>query len=189
MPGTLNRIISIAFAVIVLLNTMGYYGIFLGLHYQNDVAMTRALDSGIYDRSNAIILKVPVAIPYMTDQSNFTRVNGQVEHDGELYRIVKQRYSKDTLTVVCVRDTEHKRIDVALSNYVKTFTDKASDPKSHSKLSISFIKDYLPISFAIRTSAEGWTLRVLHDFNYGNLIPTYCTSIVHPPERTGWDAV
>ena len=162
---------------------MGYYGVFLGLHYQNDRAMSEALDSDIYDQSHTITLKVPVSIPYMPDQPDFERVNGQFEHNGELYRLVKQRYAKDTLTVVCVRDTEHKKIDRALADYVKTFTDKPTDTRPASKIAIKFIKDYLPIAFKIGSATEGWSLPVTHNSHYRNLIPTFSSSIVHPPER------
>ena len=145
--------------------------------------MSKALDSDNYDPVNTITIKVHVSIPYMPDQRDFERVTGEFEDDGELYRMVKQRYAKDTLTVVCVRDTEHKKIDRALSDYVKTFTDKASDTKPTSKLRVSFIKDYLPISFKIKSSTEGWTLQVTHNSAQQQLIPTFSASIVHPPER------
>lgn len=179
----MKKIITIAFVLLVLLNTMGYYGVFLGLHLKNDLAMSKALDSDIYDQSNTITIKVAVSIPYMIDQSEFERANGQFKHNGELYRMVKQRYAKDTLTVVCVKDMEHKKIDVALADYVKTFTDKGTDTKPTSKATISFIKDYLPVSFEINAATEGWALNVQRNVHHQNLIPTFSASIVHPPER------
>jgi hypothetical protein len=177
-----KRIVSLGFVAIVLLNTMGYYGVFLGMHYQNDLAMSKALDTNNYDTLNAVTLKVPVSIPYKPDQSDFERVEGQFEHNGELYRMLKQRYANDTLTVVCIRDTEHKKIDLALSDYVKTFTDKP-DTKPAGKVSINFIKDYLPISFQIKSATEGWTLPVTHNSFYKSLISNFSASFVHPPER------
>jgi hypothetical protein len=162
---------------------MGYYGVFLGLHLKNDIAMSKALDSDIYDPSKTVTIKVAVSIPYMPDQSDFERVNGQFEHNGELYRMVKQRYAEDTLTVICVRDTEHKKIDLVLADYVKTFSDKATNTGSPAKTPVSFIKDYLPVSFHITSSSEGWTLQVLHNSRYQRLIPTFSASIIHPPEK------
>lgn len=161
---------------------MGYYGVFLGLHLKNDIAMSKALDADIYDPAETITLKVAVTIPYMPDQPDFDRVNGQFEHNGELYRMVKQRYAKDTLTIVCLKDTEHKNIDIALSDYVKAFTDKASD-KPTSKTTISFIKDYIPMSFEIGSVTEGWSLTIKHYSHYLSISSTFSTSIVHPPER------
>lgn len=179
----MKRIVSITFVIIILLNTMGYYGVFLGLNYRHDVAMSKALDADNYNTSNTITIRVPLSIPYMPDQADFERVNGQFKHEGELYRMVKQRYSNDTLTVVCIRDTEHKKIDLALADFVKTFTDKATDSNPTAKVAVSFIKDYLPTSIQINSATDGWELRVTHNLNDQNLIPTFSASIVHPPER------
>jgi hypothetical protein len=93
-----KKLLSIVLIAILVLNTLGYYGIFLGMHYRNDRIMTKALDSDNYDQAEAITINVAVSIPYMPDQSDFQRVEGKFEHQGELYRMVKQRYAKDTLT-------------------------------------------------------------------------------------------
>ncbi len=162
---------------------MGYYGVFLGLHLKNDIAMSRAMDSDRYGSLNTITIKVAVSIPYMPDQADFDRVDGQFEHNGELYRLVKQRYAKDTLTVVCIRDTEHKKINLALSDYLKTFTDNAKDTTPTSKTTFTFIKDYLPISFGVTSETQGWELQLLNNPNYKRLTPTFTASIIHPPER------
>ena len=179
----MKRIIPIALVLILLLNTMGYYGIFLGLHYRNDIAMSKALDSDTYDQSKTITLKIPVSLPYMPDQSGFERVHGQFEHNGEMYRMVKQRYAKDTLTVVCLKDTEHKKIDLALTDYVKTFTDNASDSKSTLNITVSFLKDYLPISFSIKSATKGWASPVVYSSQHWSLLPAFLSSIAHPPEK------
>jgi len=164
---------------------MGYYGIFVGMHYSNDQAMRRTLDADVYDQSQSITLKVSVSIPYMPDQVDFSRATGKFEHQGHLYRIVKQRYAQDTLTVICVRDIEHEKIDTMLTDYVKTFTDNATHESkgTGSKFSITFIKDYLPGSFCIRSTCDGWSAEVVLTTNRGTLVPSFTSSIVHPPER------
>ena len=166
-----------------MLNALGYYGVFVGLHYQNDLAMMKALDADTYDASQTITIQFPVSIPYMPDQADFKRVNGKFEHQGEFYRLIKQKYAHDTLTVVCVKDTEHKKIDNALADYVKTFTDKAADGKSTSKITFNFIKDYIPTTFAIGSTTSGWTTNVIHNSACGTLTSSFFASIVHPPER------
>jgi hypothetical protein len=162
---------------------MGYYGVFLGMQYHNDVTMTRILDANQYDEAQTITVKVPMSLPYMTDDSDFERVDGKFEHEGEVYRLVKQKYVKDTLTVVCVKDFENKRIRQALSNYVKTFTDQANNANEHSKVSVNFIKDYLPQTFSLKSISSGWETNVIKDSFYRNLIPAYISSVIHPPER------
>lgn len=184
MASPLKRIASATLVLIILLNTMGYYIMFLGLHYQNNLAMTRALASGVYDPSQSLMLKVPVSLPYMPDQSDYEIVNGKFEYNGELYRLVKQRYAKDTLTVVCVKDSEHKKINQALGDYVKSFTDKTRDTKSTSKIRISFLKEYLPFCFALDSATKGWSIGVTHRSHDRGLITTLSAPIVQPPEKT-----
>jgi hypothetical protein len=178
-----KRILSIALVAILLLNALGYYGVFMGLHHKNDVAMKQSLDSESYDLSNTITIRIHVSIPYMTDQTDFERVDGKIEHDGTLYRKVKQRYADDTLTVVCIRDTQYRQINQALADYVKTFTDKAPDSKPGSKTTLNFLKDYLPTQLSIRSFSAGWSSSLSLSSACKTFVPTFTTSIIHPPER------
>jgi len=179
----LKKVFSLALIFVLLLNILGYYGVFLGLEYRNNIAMTRSFDRGGYDESNTVTISLPLSLPYMTDNKDFERVDGLFEHEGEFYRLVKQKYSNDTLTVVCIKDVENKRIHEALSKYVKTFTDKASDQQQNSKLSISFIKDYYFTPFSLKSVSDGWQSDVTINLYCRNLIPSFVASIVHPPER------
>lgn len=163
------------------MNTMGYYAIFLGLQYKNKVAMTARLDAEQYDDTQTITIEIPITVPYMTDDADFKRVDGIFEYKGEFYRLVKQRYAKETLTVVCIKDTENKRINEAMSDYVMSFTDTGDDQDS--KVTITFIKDYIPQTFSILRSSIGWQKDVVNTMSISNLIPTFTASVIHPPER------
>jgi len=163
------------------MNTMGYYAIFLGLQYKNSVAMTARLDADQYDESQTVSIEIPITVPYMTDDADFRRVDGIFEYQGEFYRLIKQKYAKETLTVICIKDTEKKRINQAISDYVMNFTDVADDQDS--ALTISFIKDYLPQAFTILTGSSGWQSDVVNTIASHNLVPTFTTSVIHPPER------
>lgn len=161
---------------------MGFYGVFVGLQYQHDLAISKALDNDIYDYANAVTLKIPVSIPYMADQSDFERAEGKFEHKGQLYRLVKQKYAQDTLTVICIKDILHEEIDLAMADYVKTFTDQGSEG-SHQKFVVSFIKEYLPVVLSIDSVTKGWTLSMPYSSSGKHLTPSFLVSIVHPPER------
>ena len=63
---------------------------------------------------------------------------------GEFYRLVKQKYQNDTLFIVCIKDQASKRIQQAVTDYAKTFTDKPIDTKHNGKANFNFVKDYLP---------------------------------------------
>ncbi len=180
----MRKLLSIALTAILVLHVLGYNALFLGAYYKNNAAMMRAFDSNRYDQSRTLTIKVAVSIPYMPDQSGFERVDGKFVHNGKHYRVIKQRYARDTLTVVCLRDTELPKIDKALASYVNTFTDKATTTKHTTKISVNFLNDYLPAAFSIRPLATGWAANLVHNTSGVTFIPSYTVSIIHPPERT-----
>jgi hypothetical protein len=162
---------------------MGYYGVFMGLKYKNDKDMILQLDAENYSESEEITIKVPISIPYATDSKSFERVNGNFKYNGELYRLVKQKLSQDTLYVVCVKDHKNKLIDEAITDFVKTFTDKPVDNHSNSKITISFIKDYIPQTFTLLRQSFGWESDVVKQSASRVFESAFYPSIIHPPEK------
>jgi hypothetical protein len=150
----MKRIVSIFLAVLVLMNVMGYYGIFLGLKYNHTIQFSQRLDVDSYDPSETVTMKVPLAIPYASD-TEYERVDGEIEHNGESYRLVKQKLQQDTLYIVCVRDVKTDHIKQALAEYVKTFRD-APQNGPQQKVIPNFIKDFIQTSFNMGTSSTGW---------------------------------
>jgi hypothetical protein len=162
---------------------MGYYGVFVGLQYKNDKDMIQKLDAENYSESETVTIKIPISIPYAADSRSFERVDGKFEHRGEFYRLVKQKLSKDTLYIVCVKDRENKIIDEAMTSFVKTFTDTPVDNHTNSKIVISFIKDYIPHTFTVRHLSFGWESDVVKQSSCSVFYSAFYPSINHPPER------
>ncbi|MBK5279649.1 MAG: hypothetical protein JJE09_12380 [Bacteroidia bacterium] len=138
-----------------LLNMLGYYGVFLGMQVQTTMQMRHKFDDQNYSHQE-VIFKIPLAIPYSTDSKEYTRVDGEFEHNGDVYRLVKQRLQSDTLYIVCIKDNTSKRINQALEDYVKTFTDKPYSSKGKSKSFNNLIKDFLTTSLSIEKQNSGW---------------------------------
>jgi hypothetical protein len=150
----MKKFTSYVLVMLLLLNVMGYYGVFIGLKYSHSASINQRLDDSQYDESHTVTIKVPLTIAYYND-TEYQRVTGEIEHNGEVYRLVKQKYEKDTLYIVCIKDLESKRIKQALADYVKNFTDHSSD---NSLKSIpSFIKDFISTEFSFDPSNKGWT--------------------------------
>lgn len=179
---SVKKLFSYTLITLLLLNVLGYYGVFLGLQYKNDLSMMRGLDAGHYDKSQTIEIKIPISLPYMPDQHEFARVDGKFNHGGEFYRLIEQKYAQDTLTVICIRDTQKELIHQALSDYVKTFADAPGD-KQNSTLKLSFIKDYLPCAVSLTSQSEGWQTELGIDDRSNFIASTFVSGIVQPPER------
>lgn len=144
----------------MLFNALGFFGLFIGLRYKTKLDLVQRLDNNDYLDEETVTLKVPLALPYHIDSEEYDRVDGEIEHDGQFYQLVKQKLEKDTLYIVCIKDHDSKRINQALSDYVKTFTDKPVDAKQTAKFFTGFIKDFLPSSIEITSATSGWSCTV-----------------------------
>lgn len=163
----MKKVTAIFFACLVLFNALGFYGILVGLEYQSGRALESRLDKEQYDSRESVTLKFPMALPYHIDSDSYERVDGKVQHDGQIYRLVKQRLQKDTLYIVCIKDHDGQRIAEALSDYVKTYTDKPASSKNSVK-TFTFIKDFLPTATKLQSASAGWDHDVDRTFVIGS---------------------
>jgi hypothetical protein len=175
----MKKITAHLLVLLLLLNVMGYYGVFMGLKYRHSATINQQLDDFQYSEFETITLKVPLTIPYYGD-TKFERVSGEIEHAGEFYRLVKQKFEKDTLYIVCIKDTHSKRIKQALADYVKNFSEHSSDGPS--KTVPSFIKDYINTEFSYSTSSAGWNRDIQFGLTERKVKSIPLTFISPPPE-------
>jgi hypothetical protein len=177
-----KRVFALFMMLLFLLNVLGYYGVLVGLQFKNKQNLQAQFDSDVYERQHEVTIKVPLTVPYATDSKEYTRVDGEFEHKGEVYRMVKQKLQSDTLYIVCVKDETSKDIRQALAEYVKSFTDKPASEKSQSKTLQNLIKDYIATSTVLQSSHTGWS----YTFELSTLQNTYNSlTISHnsPPPR------
>lgn len=157
----LKKAVSIFLVFLLLFNALGFYGLLRGLQYQSSRDLVRRLDNQQYSKDETITVKVPIAIPYQIDSKGYERVDGEIEYNGQFYRLVEQKLERDTLFIVCIKDDASNRINQALEDYVKTFTDKPSHAKNTNKSLLTFIKDFISTSIVISAISDGWNYTVV----------------------------
>ncbi len=177
----MKKIASLFLLFLFLLNVLGYYGVFVGMQVKTTQQMRQNFDDDNYDHQE-ITFKVPLSVPYNTDSKEYNRVDGEFEHNGEVYRLVKQRFQSDTLYIVCVKDNTSKDINQALEDYVKTFTDKPVNSKGNSKNIQNLIKDFLTQSISIEKQNSGWE-KTLTFYVVEHQYELVSSSLTGPPPR------
>ena len=177
----LRKLLSIAFVLLMLMTSMGFYGIFLGLKLRNDAANDIQFDRDDLREFETVTFKIPISLPYSTDDAGFERIDGKYEYNGEFFRLVKQRYANDTITIVCVKDQHEKVIENAMKTYVKTFASQHTENQG-AKLQISLIKDYLPQSFSLMSGAGGWVVKFQFCSLPDNESAAHLSRVTQPPE-------
>ena len=161
---------------------MGFYGLLQGLRYKTTQEFVLRLDNHQYSEDETFLVKVPIAVPYALNESDYERVDGEFEYEGEFYRLVKQKYESDTLFMVCIKDHTTKRIEQALTDYVKTFTDNPIDSKHNGKTTVDFVKDFLPSRISMNAISTGWNYDLSFDIREYNLMERPF-NIASPPPR------
>ncbi len=178
----MKNLTAIFLVLLLLFNALGFFGLFVGLTYKSRQDLVQRLDNEDYLEEETVTLKVPLALPYHIDSDEYERVDGEIEHNGEFYQLVKQKLEKDTLYIVCIKDHDSKRIKQALTDYVKTFTDKPIDAKHNGKIFTGFIKDFLPSSMEISTASSGWNSTVASTALYDSF-SSRSIAVVSPPPQ------
>ena len=178
----MRKFLAVFFLSIILLNTAGYYLFFEGLRYHSSI--TWSFDE---DDSNGqeVIVKIPMNVPYFSQERDWEKAEGQFEYQGEIYRMVRQKLTLDAIYIGCVEDKEGNLIQQQLADFAKTFTDKEGDSKQSVKSFQGFIKEYLSNTVAVKPSVPGWSSTLAYSIRHQLLVPSFFASIVHPPERIG----
>jgi hypothetical protein len=174
--------VSIALLVLLLLNVMGYYGVFVGLQYKNNQQFNSSIESESYSVRESITIRVPLALPYHIDDQEFSKAEGLIQYQEEYYRLVRQKLVSDTLLIVCVRDHDEEEIAEALSDYVKTFADHPVTQNQRGKGSISFIKDFLPGAVNTSSSVSGWSNAISFASLSQSFQSRHITILTPPPQ-------
>jgi hypothetical protein len=178
----LKKLFSSVFVVLILLNVMGYYGLFLGLQYKHARDMISQFDAGTYNVDEAKLIKIPFPSPDGYSSEVFERVDGDFEHNGKVYRLIKQRLFRDTFHIVYIKDKVGTALNDALADYLKTFSEGSSDPDQATILPL-FIKEYFVRQFSLQHLSPGYVHAVRKESHIAVFVDAFESSIIHPPER------
>ena len=115
----LKRIVSIFFLCVFLFQVGGYYLVFWAMEHTHNAQLLQRLDANDYSSQDAIVISVPLNLPYPVSSDGFKRINGEFEKDGQSYKLVKQKWQNDTLFIVLLKDKENTRLSAVFNDFTK----------------------------------------------------------------------
>lgn len=175
----MKRLFAIVILNIFLLNVLGYYGVLLSLKNTSGHEVAERLNSDMYDLGATVTFQVPLSVPYGTDQENYVPVSGEFEKDGVVYHMVKQRFYKDILYIVCIEDEKTTQINDVMADVAQGFAGQEDEQAA----APSLIKDYFSSKIEVAMQAPGLELDVVKASSPRYFLDSYFASIVHPPDR------
>lgn len=179
----LKRLFAIGLLFIYLFNLTGYFIYYKYSIYWSDKKVITQLDNRQYNEAELIEIKIPLNLPYLTSQSYYERVDGELQHKGVYYNYVERKVHNDTLYLKCHPNNKKTDLHRDLAEYTKKVNDIPSNDKngtSQKKLSfgIEYVQSLLTFSISLPTN-----LSTQYSNTVRSLIPCSYTSDSFKPPR------
>lgn len=182
----MKKLVAIFLLALFLFNVIGYRLLFFYVLQQSDVQLEAALDKELYNESELVAIKIPLSLPYQTDQTSFERVDGEINYNGKIYKYVKRRISAGNLLLLCLPDYNKMRLTKEQDNFFKDANNLAQhSAKKQENQKGSFKNalgdyDYLPCKSPAALFEEPVSRRLSGlDVSFTSVSPA---SPEHPPE-------
>lgn len=155
----MRKLLAAFLLAIFAFNVGGYYLIFWGLQYHAIRQITARADAGAYTTDDEITFRVAITLPYTMSQDEFTRVNGEFEHHGEFYRVIKQKIVDGQLVLICLKNHQQKKITHALSDLAK-INHLPGNAKHNLRTLAKFFKDFQSSDITLLHAGSPWSLEL-----------------------------
>ena len=153
----------------------------MGLRYQSNREIKEKLDSEAYVTNETLSIKIPYTLPYQIDWKEYERVDGEFDHNGEFYKLVKHKLERDTLYVVYIKDHRETDLFKSLVDFVQASADNPVSQKTIALIK-TLVKDYIPTSNTLHVASMGWCKANRFSTGEYQVILTASTVFSPPPE-------
>ncbi len=179
----LKQLTSISLLLIMLLSIFGYYGLVLIADKKYNQKIMVWLDNEMEENIEFLSKKIPLAIPYQSGRSEFERLDGLVEIEGQVHRVVKARFENDTLTILYMVDHRQTKINNAYKRVAENFSEHQDESNDNTTLLKMSSKEYLPVSMELETKDRGWVKDIQFGF-LDNRFVSFVPEISSPPPQS-----
>ncbi|HLF35474.1 MAG TPA: hypothetical protein VI583_14610 [Cyclobacteriaceae bacterium] len=111
---------------IFLLYQAGYYVFYLSLERRQGDYWKDKVEQNHLEGDILIGRSIPISFPYQPDQEEFQPVLETFESEGKVYRVLKQRYARDTLHILYIDDHQGKQMKNSLRHWLISISHSPS---------------------------------------------------------------
>lgn len=126
----MKKISSILLIALFLFNLFGYRILFDYEQQQSDMQLVASLDKQDYNDADLITIKVPLSLPYVNNQKDFERIDGEITVNGKILKYVKRKISDGNLILMCLPDQNKMRIESEKDEFFKYANDLVQNNQS-----------------------------------------------------------
>jgi hypothetical protein len=178
-----KRVVCIGGVILLLLNTLGYYPVYLCMQLKAQLEMQEKLNQNLLGDEELFTIKIPIQLPYWSEARQAPeRIDGQIRYNNEYYKLYKQQVVGDTLEVLCVKDHTEKQLFETLTEWVKiTVTGLPGTSEKTTTLVSSLIKDYYAAPRQVRFHLYEWLAAPAPFPPFASPVPAGSFRLLSPP--------
>ena len=165
--------------LVFLMYQAGYYLCYLSMNHYNEESWNSQQAAAM--QYSFIEKSIPITFAYQHDQEEFLPVMQGIEVNGNYYRVVKQRYAKDTLHVMYIADVQRENMNKSLKDWVNTISQQSS-PDKKSVIKDGLEKNYLPCSMSVDID-KGSVFNTAYSFTFIPDLLLFPADVLKPPPR------
>lgn len=126
----MKKLASIFLLVVFGLNIIGPRLMFCFKQQQSDIQLQASLDKDLYDQSDLLTIKVPLSLPYLSSNTDFERIDGEITFNGKIYKYVKRKIFNGELVLLCLADYNKMRLQSEANDLYKNVNDEITNSSS-----------------------------------------------------------
>jgi hypothetical protein len=139
-----KQLAAILLIAIFLFNLFGYRLLFNYAQQQSDIRLEASFDRNDFNEAELVAIKIPLSLPYLNNQQNFERIDGEITVKGKIYKYVKRKIAEGNLVLLCLPDHNKMSIESAKQDFFKNANDIAQTGNSKkSNSSKGFFKNLI----------------------------------------------
>ena len=136
----MKRLTALLCIVLFLFNLAGYRIFFHYLQQKSDAAYQLSLEQSRFDELQMLTLKVDLNMPYLSANTEFERVDGEITVDGKIYKYVKRKVQNGQLVLLCLPDDKKTRIESSKQEFFAYANSLTSEQHGKQNPAKSLIK-------------------------------------------------
>lgn len=187
----MRKTAAIGLLLLLLFNLFGYRLFFYVAELRHDARLAVRIDGARYDDEDLVELRVALPLPYMNDQHDFERVDGEITLEGKVYKYVKRKVEGGVLVLKVLPD----RGSMAMNEIKHTFfkvTHEISDGETAGKGVPAKATVFKAFSAEYSDPLPSWKLSLLsterqsaYPYLAVPLSDGVCDRAAKPPEAAG----
>lgn len=150
----MRKLTAILLLALFLFNLAGYRIWFYYARQQATRQFELQADNNHYNSEDLITISVPMSMPYQVEQTEFERVDGEIDINGKIYKYVQRKVADGMLILQCLPDERSTHIKKAGDAYLQ-FASDISAAQDHGKKAghpvsgvfKNLFSDYMPAGY------------------------------------------